>query len=179
LNLRTEWEKAFDENQYIKKIANNDRKNTKVPYYIIQAIALSKNVSIKASDMLKIDEKILNQDIWNKAVNILENKVLNRLFDVNEYGIKEYKWIPYVSVINVWLALFLKAENKELEIDIDKINKWYWSVVFTERYSGSTETKQTKDFKDMVKYLKEGQIPEAVLDLQQKLDILNLRTKYS
>ena len=114
-----------------------------------------------------------------KAVEILENKILSRLFDVSEYGIADYRWLSYPSMISIWLGLFLKAEKGEIDIDIAKINKWYWSVIFTERYSGSTETKQTKDFKDLVAWLTDSnKLPEATVDMRSKLNIMKMETKY-
>ncbi|WP_456477851.1 GmrSD restriction endonuclease domain-containing protein [Geoglobus ahangari] len=180
INLRTEWERTFNENYWIRQIASNDVKNTKIPYYVIQGLALSRGMGIKARDIMKIDSYVLNQTSWNNAIEILENKILSRLFDVSEYGIADYKWLSYPSMISIWLGLFIMAENGEIEIDINKINRWYWSVIFTERYSGSTETKQTKDFKDLVEWIKDdSKVPEAVVDAQAKLSIMKLDTKYS
>ena len=179
INLRTEWESAFNEKYWLKQIASNDIKNTKIPYYIIQGLALSEGMSIKARDIMKIDSTILNKTSWKKAVEILENKILSRLFDVSEYGIADYRWLSYPSMISIWLGLFLKAERGEIDIDINKINKWYWSVIFTERYSGSTETKQTKDFKDLIAWLTDSnKPPDAVTDMRSKLDIMKIDTKY-
>lgn len=179
INLRTEWESAFNEKYWLKQIASNDIKNTKIPYYIIQGLALSEGMSIKARDIMKIDSTILNKTSWEKAVEILENKILSRLFDVSEYGIADYRWLSYPSMISIWLGLFLKAERGEIDIDINKINKWYWSVIFTERYSGSTETKQTKDFKDLIAWLTDSnKPPDAVTDMRSKLDIIKIDTKY-
>jgi len=179
INLRTEWESAFNKKYWLKQIASNDIKNTKIPYYIIQGLALSEGMSIKARDIMKIDSTILNKTSWKKAVEILENKILSRLFDVSEYGIADYRWLSYPSMISIWLGLFLKAERGEIDIDINKINKWYWSVIFTERYSGSTETKQTKDFKDLIAWLTDSnKPPDAVTDMRSKLDIIKIDTKY-
>ena len=179
INLRTEWENAFNEKYWLKQIASNDIKNTKIPYYIIQGLALSEGMSIKARDIIKIDSTTLNKTTWKKAVEILENKILSRLFDVSEYGIADYRWLSYPSMISIWLGLFIKAERGEIDIDISKINKWYWSVIFTERYSGSTETKQTKDFKDLVAWLTDSnKPPEAITDMRSKLDIMKIDTKY-
>ena len=179
INLRTEWESAFNEKYWLKQIASNDIKNTKITYYIIQGLALSEGMSIKARDIMKIDSTILNKTSWKKAVEILENKILSRLFDVSEYGIADYRWLSYPSMISIWLGLFLKAERGEIDIDINKINKWYWSVIFTERYSGSTETKQTKDFKDLIAWLTDSnKPPDAVTDMRSKLDIMKIDTKY-
>ncbi|ACR78784.1 GmrSD restriction endonuclease domain-containing protein [Kosmotoga olearia] len=179
INLRTEWETAFDKKYWLKQIASNDIKNTKIPYYIIQGLALGKGMSIKARDIIKIDSTILNKESWENAIDILENKILSRLFDVSEYGIADYRWLSYPSMISIWLGLFIKAENGEINIDVEKINKWYWSVIFTERYSGSTETKQTKDFKDLIKWLNDSsEIPETVLDIRNKLGVMKIDTRY-
>jgi len=179
INLRTEWENAFNGKYWLKQIASNDIKNTKIPYYTIQGLALSKGMSIKARDIIKIDSTTLNKESWEKAVEILENKILSRLFDVSEYGIANYRWLSYPSMISIWLGLFIKAEKGEIDIDINKINKWYWSVIFTERYSGSTETKQTKDFKDLVAWLTDSnKFPEVIVDMRSKLDIMKIDTKY-
>jgi len=180
INLRTEWENAFNEKYWLKQIASNDIKNTKIPYYIIQGLALSKGMSIKARDIIKIDSTTLNKESWKKAVEILKNRILSRLFDVSEYGIADYRWLSYPSMISIWLGLFIKVEKGEIDININKINKWYWSVIFTERYSGSTETKQTKDFKDLVAWIRDSkEIPESVTDIRSKLDIMKIDTKYS
>jgi hypothetical protein len=180
INLRTEWENAFNEKYWLKQIASNDIKNTKIPYYIIQGLALSKNMSIKARDIIKIDSTTLNKTNWKSAVIILEDKILKRLFDVSEFGIADNRWLSYPSMISIWLGLFLKAESREIDIDINKINKWYWCVIFTERYSGSTETKQTKDFKDLVAWLTDSNTPpEVITNLRNRLDIMKIDTKYS
>jgi len=180
INLREKWEVAFNDNYKIKELSLNDKKNTKIPYYFIQGLALSRDMSIKARDIIKIDDSILNSEQWNRAVNIIEDNVLVRLFDVNEYGIANpKKWLSYPSMISIWLALFIKAEEKEIAIDITKINEWYWSVIFTERYSGSTETKLMKDYKDLIDWLNDStNIPEAVQDLRNRLVNMPFTTRY-
>jgi len=181
INLRTEWENAFSNNYWLKQISSNDVKNTKIPYYIIQGIALSNDLSIKARDIITINDAQLNKTTWYSAIEILENKILRRLFEVSEYGIANYNWLSYPSIISIWLGLFLKAEKeKNFEIDINKINKWYWSVIFTERYSGSTETRQTKDFKDLIAWHKDpDKLPEVIEEIKSKLEIMKIDTKYS
>ncbi len=166
LNLREEWEKSFDEYANIRKFALGDKRDTKVPYYFIQAIALYEGLSIKARDMLKIDEKHINQKIWKETAEIFDSKVLERLLDKNEYGVGDIdKWLPYKPMAIVMLALF-KNSNK----DIQKINYWYWSAVFTERYAGSTESKLTKDYKELLKWFEDdSKIPEVVVEMRNIL----------
>lgn len=166
LNLREEWEKSFDEYANIQKFALNDKRDTKVPYYFIQAIALYEGLSIKARDMLKIDEKHINQEIWAKTAKIFNDDVLARLLDKNEYGVGDIdKWLPYKPMAIVMLALF---KNKKK--DIQKVNYWYWSSVFSERYAGSTESKLTKDYKELLKWFEDDtKLPEVVIEMRNIL----------
>lgn len=166
LNLRTKWEEAFDNYENIKKIASKNKRDTTIPYYIIQSIALNSNLSIKARDMLKIDENILNERTWDDYVQSFDN-FLNRYLDKNEYGIANIdKWLPYKPMLIVLLAL-VKLDNK----DFEKINQWYWSAVFGERFSGSTETKLMKDYKEMKSwFLDDEKLPESVLDMRDTLN---------
>jgi len=175
LNLRQEWETAFKSDHLIREVASNDIKNTKIPHYIIQGIVLSNDKSIKSRDLIKIDSSILNKKVWDKAIDLLKNRILNRLFNISEYGIPSSSWLSYSSMISIWLGIFLKAEKREISIDINKINKWFWSAIFTERYSGSTDTKISKDFKDLVNWLKkDNNVPEVVEEARKSLDNLEL-----
>ena len=167
LNLRKEWENSFDDNHNLQVFSSNDKRDTKVPYYIIQAIALKNGLSIKARDMLKVNEKIINEKVWSETIKTLNTDVLERLLDKNEYGIADVdKWMPYKPMITLLLALFLDDSK-----NIDKINCWYWASVFTERYGGSTESKLTKDYKDLLKWFKDEElIPEVVKEAREILE---------
>lgn len=166
LNLREEWEKSFDEYSDIQTFALENKRDTTVPYYLIQAIALHNNLSIKARDMLGIDETHINQKIWESTAESFNNHVLKRLLDKNEYGIADVnRWLPYKPMTVVLIALFKNPKR-----DVDKINQWYWSAVFSERYAGSTETKLTKDYKDLLLWFIDDQkIPEAIIDMRDIL----------
>ncbi len=165
LNLREVWEESYENFDNIKKIALYNKRDTTIPYYIIQSIALNNGLSIKARDMLKINEHHLNKEVWDKYVKNF-NKFLNRYLDKNEYGIGDInKWLPYKPMLIVMLALEL-SDNKNYE----KINQWYWSSVFSERFSGSTETKLMKDYKELRNwFLSDEKIPEAVKEMRDIL----------
>lgn len=166
LNLREEWEKSFDQYSDIQTFALENKRDTTVPYYLIQAIALHNNLSIKARDMLGIDETHINQKIWESTAKSFNNHVLKRLLDKNEYGIADVnRWLPYKPMTVVLIALFKNPKR-----DVNKINQWYWSAVFSERYAGSTETKLTKDYKDLLLWFMDDQkIPEAIIDMRDIL----------
>lgn len=171
IKLREEWERLFyDNNGYhnIKKLASNNVDETSVPFSFIQALALSKDKSIKDRDLIKLDSQTLNKQEWDRVVNIAENKVLNKLFERASYGIGESvdKWLPYSTIIIPYLAFHLKYAHP----DIDKINMWYWSVVFSESYSGSTESKIMKDFREVSQWFNDNSaVPEVVKDFREQI----------
>ncbi|MEM9078778.1 MAG: DUF262 domain-containing protein [Bacteroidota bacterium] len=175
INLRDKWEIAFDDSHNIQMYAHNNKRETSIPYYFIQALALSNGMSIKARDMLKIDDKVLNSDSWNNLIETVDEKVLIRLLDVNEYGIGRIdKWFPYSPMIVPLIAFFISDSW-----NIEKINKWYWASVFGERYAGSVESKITKDYKEVFTWFDdESKVPEVVSAMRDILNkTFNLRDK--
>jgi hypothetical protein len=170
MNLREEWERIFNDGINYINIKRWARRvdNTDIPFSIIQSLALSKGKSIKDKDLIKIDSEILNKNEWDRAVKVANNKVLNLLFERNKFGIAEDidKWMPYSTAVIPMLALFLKYDHP----DTSKLEKWYWSVVFSERYSGSTESDIMKDFREMSKWIEDDNfLPEAVRDFHEQL----------
>jgi hypothetical protein len=171
IKLREEWERLFDDNNgyhNIKKLASNNVDKTSVPFSFIQALALSKDKSIKDRDLIKLDSQTLNKQEWDRVVDIAENKVLNKLFERGSYGIGENvgKWLPYSTIIIPYLAFHLKYAHPDME----KINMWYWSVVFSESYSGSTESEIMKDFREVSKWFNDDSaVPEVVKDFREQI----------
>ncbi|MCM8792800.1 MAG: DUF262 domain-containing protein [Candidatus Omnitrophica bacterium] len=179
INLREEWEAIFDniENyQNIKKLANFRIDNTDVPFTLIKALILSKGESIKDSDLIKIDNNILNKKEWERLVDISEKKALNRIFDLNYYGINEdiNRWLPFSTMLIPIIALYLAFDHP----DIQKINRWYWSVVFSESYSSGVTSKIIKDFKEMCKWFYDDYAePEIVKEFKKDIEMKRFSLK--
>ena len=167
INLRTEWEEAYDNYDNIKIYSGKNIRDTQIPYYFIQALALKNGMSIKAREMLKINDKILNKKSWEELVELVNNKVLVRYLDINEYGIGNIdKWLPYTPMIIPLIAFLL---NKKY--DIDKVNKWYWASVFTERFASSVDSKITKDYKEVLSWWADDtKKPEPVKELLNDIE---------
>ena len=171
IKLREEWKKLFDDNNSyynIKKLASNNVDETSVPFSFIRALALSKDKSIMDKDLIKLDSQTLNRQEWDRVVNIAENKVLNKLFERESYGIGESvdKWLPYSTIIIPYLAFHLKSNHPDME----KINIWYWSVVFSEGYSESTNSKVMKDFREVSKWFNDDSaVPEVVREFRDQI----------
>jgi len=166
LNLREKWETLFDKENIIQKYAL-DKRNNQIPHYFLQSLALKNGLSIKSRDMLKIDEKIINNENWDLLSKTVTENVLPRLLDISEYGIADpQKWLPYSPMIIPYLGFFLNEK-----IDTDKIDTWYWSAVFFERYAGSTESKITKDYKEVIAWMKnDKKIPSIVKEINESIE---------
>jgi len=166
IKLREEWETVFNEKPNIKQLASRVD-DTNVPYSFIQALVLSNDKSIKSRDVIKIDDTLLNKEQWNKVVDLVEDKVLPRIFTINKYGIADIeKWLPYYPTVTLMIAFYLK----HIHPDVDKLDRWYWASVFSERYSGSTETMMMRDFKEVSQWFKDGsKTPEVVEQLKVQL----------
>jgi hypothetical protein len=147
-----------------------------VPFSFIRALALSKDKIIKDRELIKLDSQTLNKEEWDRVVNVAEKKILNKLFERVNYGIGDHisRWLPYSTIIIPYLAFHLKYEHP----DIEKIDKWYWSVVFSESYSSSTDSKIMKDFREVSRWFNDDSaIPEVVRDFREKIkkDVFTLK----
>jgi len=166
IKLREEWETVFNEKPNIKRLASRVD-DTNVPYSFIQALALSNEKSIKSRDLIKIDNTLINKDQWDRVVDLVENKVLHRILNISKYGIADIeKWLPYRPIVTLMIAFYLKHNHP----DVDKIDMWYWGAVFSERYSGSTETMMMRDFREVSQWFKDGnKTPEIVEQVRIQL----------
>lgn len=166
IKLREEWKRAFEKCPNIRKYAQRID-NTNVPYSLIQALSLANGVGIKSRDLIKIDDKILNKNSWETVVSIAENKVLPYLTQIQNFGIGDVnKWLPYNPIVTLLITFHLSSKF----IDSKKIDTWYWSAVFSERYSGSTEATMMKDFQEMMMWFNNDRaVPEVVREFYNHL----------
>lgn len=165
INLREKWEKVFNEKPNVKQFANHIN-NTDVPFSFIQALALANNKSIKTKEIIKLDQTVINEPSLDKTADIFENKVLKGCFSMH-YGVADYqKWVPYKLLATMLTAFFLKYDYP----NVNKLDIWYWSSVFSERYSSSTETFMMRDFKDVCEWIEDtSRVPEFVQNFRIEL----------
>jgi hypothetical protein len=165
IKLREVWENTFYNNEGIKKYANRID-NTDVPYSFIQALMLKHNKGIKSKEIIKYaNEQIINEKNWEEVVKIAEHEVIPRLKE--KYGVINFeKWLPYRPCVTLLIAFYLNKKR----IDEEKIDTWYWCAIFSEWYSGSTETKMAKDYKEVLEWFtNKNKIPDIVSYFREEL----------
>jgi hypothetical protein len=123
------------------------------------------------------------QQQWNVAVNALSN-VLTQIHHPQEFGVTSSAYLPYASILPVFAALRHRATQLEPGRRSDavrKIRHWYWASVFTNRYSGSSESKAAQDFMAVSAWFDNDESrPVAIEDIERELptvDLTGLRKK--
>lgn len=131
-------------------------------------------------------EEILVKDgsefehLWQNAVDYAE-KARSRLMNTGnaQFGAIRTEFIPYGPILPVLAAILWEADGNT---DIDdpafrsKLKRWYWSAVFSQDYSGSSDTIMGRDFRDWKQWLYEEEPIEQLskVDSDFIMDI-NLR----
>ena len=116
------------------------------------------------------------EGLWDQAIAALEEAV--KIFrHPQELGAISYSYLPYSSILPALASLLTEADRldsaKRLSAK-DKIDRWYWASVFTNRYSGSVESTSARDFTDVTNWLEYDVEPEAISEFRTNLEQLNL-----
>lgn len=115
---------------------------------------------------------------WLGAVDALED-ALKLLKHPQEYGAVSSAFLPYVSILPVFAALRAHAKTLLPSRQLDarrKLRHWYWSAVFTNRYSGSVESTSARDFLDVRAWFDDdADEPPLIAEFAQRFKNLELR----
>jgi len=135
--------------------------------YVLKVMALLNNKEPKPENLLRlVDEQHVStkdnvtvefNNLWSLAVRYLD-AALDRIRKVYggiglKIGKRKVELIPYTSLL-VPLAVMLYEINKQgnLATLYDKVNIWYWSSVFTQKYTHAVDTKSYYDVQNMKKW---------------------------
>lgn len=125
------------------------------PEFILKVIALLRGKEPKRRNILNLDPENFEED-WKRAVISL-NEAYKRLTDIkNGYGVFDFsKWTPYSTMLVPLAAMIDYVKNKGLETpkNYKKIDKWYWTSVFLNRYDQAVDTTSYSDFSSMKEWL--------------------------
>jgi len=140
------------------------------PEFILKVIALIRNKEPKRKNILELEPDNFVKD-WKNACEAL-NLAYQRITDIkNGYGVLDFKkWMPYTTMIVPLAAMinFIKAEKLENKANYDKIDRWYWSSVFSNRYDQAVDTTSANDFISIRHWIKDN---KKIPDFIQKFDV--------
>jgi hypothetical protein len=159
IDLRRLWDDA--ERNYPKLKSYNSR--DKLPIYVLQSMALSYHPLSQCSrqDILGIYKNVFQsldipfEDAWEETVQYV-NKAILKLENLRDgYGVKNRKALPYLPTIPILASLLKEIDGYENKIDcLSKLNKWYWTSIFSEHYSSGVDAKLSADFREMQEWFK-------------------------
>jgi hypothetical protein len=185
IRLKDLWDETCRE--YSKTIFRYSKTIERIPIYILQAISLyyHESSSAKRSDILDIFKNIYVkrpeyrfEDHWIEFSKYL-NKALEKLENLRDgFGVKDEKEVPFDSMIPVLAALLRTIDNQENKASCyKKLDKWYWSAVFTNAYSQAAESQMTTDFREVRDWFgDDSKTPKTVTKMIDDLPKLNLLT---
>lgn len=102
---------------------------------------------------------------WKAAVAHLE-RAIELLRDPREFGAIASAYLPYVSILPTFAALRAHVKGLPPENRLygqKKLRHWYWSSVFTNRYSGSVESTAARDFLDLSAWMDDDEAEPALI----------------
>lgn len=155
ISLRDMWEKAIKENPIIEEFGID-------PYYVLQVVSLLSKKSIKRSDVLNLEPKIISQH-WKDALGGM-NETLKLL--QNELGVLHADLLPYNPMIVPLTAFFVRVSDikgPKIGAVREKLMQWFWASVFSQAYEKSPTSRVVSDFKELTQWLfEEGPRPKAL-----------------
>lgn len=147
LNVSSKMNISSRMNVYVLQIMSILKQSYCSPDYIYYLIP-SQTKRIRESDGSIRDEILIDrvedfQRLWDRSVTVLDRSI-SLLLQQSRFGAISSSYLPYASILPVFSALQesmsrLVGSNR---MDADrKVWQWYWASIFTNRYSGSVESK--------------------------------------
>jgi hypothetical protein len=93
------------------------------------------------------------RELWRSAVDFAED-ARERIMNTGrtDFGAIRGEFIPYNTVLPVLAAVLWQYDEGESSVtegqSRETLQRWYWSAVFSQDYSGSSDTAMGKDFRD-------------------------------
>jgi hypothetical protein len=152
------------------------------PESILKVIALLRGKEPKRRSLLELEPTNFEQD-WNRASKVLD-EACNRATDLkNGYGVLDFKkWMPYSTMIVPLAAILDFVKHKKLESigSYQKIDRWYWTSIFSNRYDQAADSNSYSDFNDLKVWVEnEGKIPDFLVKFNPSAVDLNTEKQSS
>lgn len=185
VDLRGLWDKAKANYAEIQDMDENFRDADK---YTLQALCLFKKRYTRRRELLTLD------DAYKKSKPFQKEEFLREWSDICRYvsaaiaKLKSHRedgfgavalWMtPYTVIVPILAALMYVVEGRvDMPKCMGKIQSWYWSVVTSDSYSGSTDTKIERDYRELLLWFDDDTaIPRIVAEQREGIDSLEINT---
>ncbi|MDR7534669.1 MAG: DUF262 domain-containing protein [Armatimonadota bacterium] len=133
------------------------------PEFLLKVIAISRGREPRKSTLLDVIDELSKEEFeaeWAAAAECVAEAYARTTAAKGGYGAFSPAWIPYSTVL-VPLAVMLRkvsALRGGAEM-FQKVDRWYWASVFTQRYDSAVDTRSYSDVREMEDWLKGGSAP--------------------
>ena len=169
-NLDNEILKSIDSgmNEYLLKVISLHKQNYCSAKYLFNLIP--GQVTIRKNEQGQKYEEVLVQDgsefknLWWTACKYAE-KARRRIMNTGfaDFGAIKRNFVPNTTIIPVLAAMLWEYDGDTDTHDfVNNLQKWYWSAVFSEDYSGSSDTVMAKDFRDWKEWMATSKAIERI-----------------
>ena len=192
IDLHQTWQDTIDRFDSIKKLSEEKPDLFKV--LVLRALGLmrvlrDKNkdkeereiTDVKNRSLINLSPVDFEEDWWTIAEYF--DRAIGRVMSTNRDGFGAFlpRWVPYKPMLPVLAALLYYIEGTKDLSPIEKsraytlIKQWYWSSVFTERYSSAVESKSLSDTLELIEAFKKPEFtPSMVNEARTRVPSLNL-----
>jgi len=138
---------------------------------------------VKNRSLINLSPVNFEEDWWTVAEYF--DKAIGRVMSTNQDGFGAFlpKWVPYKPILPVLTALLYYVEGTRELSSPEKgraytlIKQWYWSSVFTERYSSAVESKSLSDTMELIRAFHDSEyVPSMINEARARISSLNLHT---
>jgi len=141
------------------------------PEFVLKIIALIRGEEPKRKSILNLNANNFEND-WQIAVELL-NRAYERVSDIkNGYGVFDFsRWMPYSTMLVPLAAIlhFMRIDKIESPKNYEKLNRWYWISVFSNRYDQAVDSRSVEDVNLMKRWLKDDSItPEFIKNIRKE-----------
>lgn len=150
-------------------------------YYLVPTVKKTiKKDSNTTEEIVLIKSKEEFELKWKDSVKAIKSAI-KKIMNPRDYGVINTNFLPYASIIPIFSAIYQYVDSAKLTNRLDvkeKIRKWYWSSVFTNKYSSSVESTAAKDYQDLKRWFEDDtwQV-DAVTQFQNEFKNLALENE--
>lgn len=159
--LDNEVLKDIDPNmaEYLLKLMSLHKQNYCSSKYLFNLVPGEKttrrDVDGKTYEEVLIKDADEFRDSWRTACDYAEKgrrRIMNA--GAHDFGAIRAKWVPNSTLVPVLGAVLWERDGEDDEPGFDgTLTRWYWSAVFSEDYSGSSDTVMSRDFREWKAWL--------------------------
>lgn len=157
VKIRDMWDSSIIQHPIINEFSID-------PYYILQILTLTRKetaLSCKRKDVLGLTPTYVN-DNWDKAF-----RGLTETLDIlqKECGVLSPKWIPYSTIVIPFAAIMsshIDEKGLKLGETKQKLKKWFWCSVFSQKYETSPNSQSAKDVAEVESWINGGNVPPDI-----------------